>query len=331
MLTRFTTVVAMLVALAACDSVPHPFQLGADARNGPLVDIGPAAGIQVDMVDGPPAPMARLLAQSVADNLGTYNIPASTSASRASRYVLKGRADINDTDPKVPYVVVINWTLLDRGGRTIGHYSQGVPGDRWQWDYGDPRIIWAVGKEAAKPIAGMVQDGPVVAVSHQPDATASAVPAAPRADGIWVEPVSGAPGDGNAALERAIRATLQVHQVPIARQRAEAAFVLQGTVAMNSPDRGRQEIKIVWRIVDRDGNELGRATQENAVPAGSLDGPWGRIAPVVAEAAVGGIQDVVARGRAATLATSTKGAPRLAVPPRFELPRIKGRAPPPPT
>jgi hypothetical protein len=330
MLARFVPAVAVLLALGACGQVPQPFQSSANGRAEALVDIGPAAGIQVDMVDGPPAPMARLLAQSVADSLGTYNIPATTTTSRASRYVLKGRADINDIDPKVPYVVVINWTLLDRGGRTIGRYTQGVPGSRWQWDFGDPRIIWAVGKDAAKPIAAMVQDGPVVAVSHQPEtAASSAAPA--RADGVWIEPVSGAPGDGNTALGRAIKATLQVHQVPLARNRAEAAFVLLGTVAMSPPAGGRQEIKIVWRVADRDGNELGRATQENAVPAGSLDGPWGRIAPIVAEAAVGGIQDVVARGRAATLATSTNGQPRLAMPPRFELPRIKGRAPPPPT
>ena len=119
------------------------------------------AGVQVrvDPIDGPAIPMARLVAQSVAAGLTDLNVAAAAKVPGLTPYVLKGRAEANRSDPKVPFVVLIHWTLLDADGDTVALHTQGVPGSWRQWEYGDPRVIDAVGTGAARPIAALIRAG----------------------------------------------------------------------------------------------------------------------------------------------------------------------------
>ncbi|MDP6884775.1 MAG: hypothetical protein QF830_11615, partial [Rhodospirillales bacterium] len=71
-------------------------------------------------------------------------------------------------------------------------HTQGVEGIREQWDYGDPRLIGATGKAAAAAIAALLDADEVMAPADLPR------PA------VLFKPVLGAPGDGDAALGRAI-------------------------------------------------------------------------------------------------------------------------------
>lgn len=147
--------VALCLGLAACGGMPGV------ALEAPVPDAGagPAVEVRVTPVDGPAVPMARLLAQSVADGLNALHVAASAKVPGLSRYVLKGRAEANRGALKVPYVMVIHWTLFDAAGEPVALHTQGVPGSRWQWDYGDPRVIDAVGAGAARPIAALVRAG----------------------------------------------------------------------------------------------------------------------------------------------------------------------------
>jgi len=70
----------------------------------------------------------------------------------------------------------------------------------------------------------------------------------------------------------------------------QAGFVNEGRVEISAPVGGRQQAKIVWAVNTMTGEEVGKAGQENQVKAGSLNGPWGRIAEIVSNAAVSGIQ-----------------------------------------
>ena len=74
------------------------------------------------------------------------------------------------------------------------------------------------------------------------------------------------------------------------------------------------------------GDEVGKTGQENQVNARSLNGPWGRIAEIVSNAAVSGIQELFG-------IESRKSSRRLELP-NFsagpDLPQVPGRAPPPP-
>lgn len=74
------------------------------------------------------------------------------------------------------------------------------------------------------------------------------------------------------------------------------------------------------------GEEVGKAGRENQVKAGSLNGPWGRIAEIVSNAAVSGIQELFG-------IESRKSSRRSELQKFFadpDLPQMPSRAPPPP-
>ena len=310
-------VVLVVLAATACGMVPQPFRHGSGpgAVDQPTDDVG----VRVEPVEGPPVPMARLLAQSVAEELKEQDVAATAIAGSASRYVLEGRSEANRDNVTVPYIIVIRWTLFDQSGEVVGTHVQGVEGTWWQWQYGDPRIIRAVGKTAAKPIAEMIAErdgGP----AGRPE---------PKT-GLLVEGVEGAPGDGNESLDRAIRVALRTAGIALTDDLDEAQFVLAGRVKVGPPVRGQQDVQIVWKMSGAvDGREIGRATQENAVPMNSLDGAWGRVAVLAAAAAIEGIKRMLEPARAAGPSRVTPP-PQQQPPPSHQLERVPGRALPPP-
>jgi hypothetical protein len=85
----------------------------------------------------------------------------------------------------------------------------------------------------------------------------------------------------------------------LARERgAKTDFRLAGRVAIDPPRGGKQLIRIVWILSGPAGREIGRISQANQVPAGSLDHAWGGTAYEVALAAVGGIIALIQRPQA---------------------------------
>jgi hypothetical protein len=161
-----------------------------------------------------------------------------------------------------------------------------------------------------------------------PGETAGLVPDPPPV--VWarpsflIRPVEGAPGDGNVSLTLAMKAALRKRDLTVTDDPRQAGFVIQGRVEVGPPINGRQQAKIVWAVNTITGEEVGKAVQENAVKAGSLDGPWGRIAEIVSGAAVTGIQELFGVG--------DKQSSRVdlpPVPPMPELPKVPGRALPP--
>jgi hypothetical protein len=80
------------------------------------------------------------------------------------------------------------------------------------------------------------------------------------------------------------------------------SFVLTGTVTMSPADAGKQQhVRIGWALLRGDGREIGQVSQENAVPAGSLDGAWGDVAYAVATAAAPGVLALIERAKAQAL------------------------------
>ncbi|MBC8268371.1 MAG: hypothetical protein H8E36_06455 [Rhodospirillaceae bacterium] len=304
----------LVLILAACTPNEQPLSYEPlEAR----VEVAKVTDVRVELVQGPALPMAKLLSSAVAAGLVEHGVKTSIKENEISRYVLKGRAEANWNDARVPFVMLIHWTLVDLKGDTIGDYTQGVRGARWKWEYGDPRIIRAVGNGAAKPLAAMIVDD-----------VKAPLPVLLLGAGILVGPVTGAPGDGNAALRQAIVSALREADVSITEDKRQASLVLSGQVALQSQEGNLDKVLIVWRVLTMDGFEVGRATQENVVPGGSLNGPWAGQAEDVAAAALVGIERILGADnkRAAPSSVGQQGTPPLAP----ELQRIPGRAPPPP-
>ncbi len=156
---------------------------------------------------------------------------------------------------------------------------------------------------------------PVAPVQGSPLSTAWANPV------ILIKTVDGAPGDGNQALMLAIKQALRVRDFMVTEDPRQAVFLIEGRVEIAPPANGRQQAKVVWTISTVSGGQVGRAIQENTIPAGSLNGAWGQVATMVANAAADGVEELFGR-------PSTRRA-QAVVPPAPPLPLVPGRAPPP--
>lgn len=137
-----------------------------------------------------------------------------------------------------------------------------------------------------------------------------------------IKPVEGAPGDGNESLTGAIRQTMRLRDFAVTDDPRQAVFQVAGKVEISPPQNGRQHARIVWVVTTMNGGQVGRATQENVIPAGSLDAAWGQVAFMISNAAVDGIQELF--GRQPTRRTAAQA------PPSPPLPQVPGRGPPPP-
>lgn len=135
--------------------------------------------------------------------------------------------------------------------------------------------------------------------------------------GVLIRDVSGAPGDGNAALAKALAAALKVRGVRIARPDEPSDGerpTVAGTVRVVMAAAGQDRVEMVWRLIDPQGGEIGTVDQANMVRAGSLDGTWGAIAEAAADGAATGIAQLLKQ--AERRSAGRAGQPVYTAPPR---------------
>lgn len=274
--------IVALLLVAACGPVPKPFQPAQGAAESPLARAGAASGIWIQPIDGASRPMSGLLTRAMIEGFERYGYTARTGARGNARYRLKGRAEINTENPNLPYDVLIHWTLYDFDGQVLGAETEGVSGSRNDWDLGAPGLIAEVGEKAPGIIARII--------GKEED---NLKPVRPKLAGLWVKPIENAPGDGNASLTWAIKGIIQGAGIVVTEEPRYAEYVLEASVILGDPKDGQQRIEIVWMVKTPDGREIGRATQKNLIGAGTLAGPWGEVAGLVAEAALEGIERVL--------------------------------------
>lgn len=300
---------AVLVFLGGCVRLGTGKSEGADRQ-------GKAVAVAVAPPDGPALPLARLLAVAVARGLTDRGIPANAlknadDPTPGASYVLSGRAWRNLDDPKIPYTVLIRWTLRDRRGEKIESVVRGVVAPWRQWEYGDPKLIRFVGGDVARSVSSMI------AARHK-----AVLPRDPLSKGFLFSGVLGAPGDGNKTLGAAMRAALLGQDVLLTSDPRQAAFRVDGHVRVKRLG-AHDHVTITWRVRTVAGARVGDAVQENTVPAGSLDGTWSAVAPTIARAGALGIVHIFAPSEPVVETQD-------ASPPVIPLRAVPGRAPPPP-
>ncbi|MBT8003398.1 MAG: hypothetical protein HN578_10825 [Rhodospirillales bacterium] len=307
----------VVFVLSACEAGEPTSIAGFEIWPKSKAEVNQNLGVRVELLEGPAVPMARLLAEEVSDRLEKSRVPATIDPTRPSRYILKGRTELNLLGKSDEDYIYIKWELQDNVGQVLGSHTQGVKATRTQWEFGDPRIIRSVGNGALGPILAMLPNAP----KKKP------TPArAPITTAMVVKPVIGAPGDGNVALTNAIEAALRAVDIFITKDPRQAAYALQGHVDVGLPVQGKEPVKIIWTVSTASGALLGRATQENFVPSRSLNAAWGHVANLVAAAAVDGIEQVLDGSRGGRVTSQEIYTPP---PPPADLPQIPGRALPP--
>lgn len=266
----------LLLPAAGCQPLPHPFTADIPA-GAPSPSPPDSADIVVAPVAGAPAALGKALAAALRES----EIPASTAGpgNKASDHLLSSARAA--PLPGGRAAITLAWELRAADGRRLGSGSVGGEAPAEAWSRGDPGIARDLAGKAAPAIARLVQ----------PPAPRQAVLSEPL---LAVGPVTGAPGDGGSTLSRAMEYALGRAHVALAQKAGDKeSFILTGEVALSPPESGRQQVKVSWILRRRDGGEIGRIDQQNAVPAGSLDGPWGDIAFAVANAAAPGVAALI--------------------------------------
>jgi len=276
-----TMVGVICLTMAACGPVPKPFRTSSVTTPPELID-GDPGGVRVAMLEGPAAPMARLLSKAVAEDLVKRGIPSTADGGDALRYTLHGTVEELQHGHVPGKVARIHWSLTERAGQPFFTFSQDVEGSGFDWQWGSPKVILAVGANAARLIAEAVAPEdetlkPVQSVSA----------------GVWVQPIRGAPGDGDKSLTRAMRFALVGAKVAVTSEKLAARHILSARVRVGPAQAGNQNVEVRWTISYPNGGQVGNAVQRNVVPAGTFDGRWGETAAMIAAAAVSGITNVL--------------------------------------
>ena len=272
--------------LAACQPLPHPFADQKLAPSTPVLAPPDAAGIVVPPVAGAPPPAAAAVASAMADALMKEDVPADTAETNARSYHLAGIATARPQGKRTR--VTISWRLAGADGRVVATATESAVVADAAWREGNPDMAKALVARPAPALAAHVEgDAPLEHV-----AAAATLRVAPVT-------VTGASGDGGHVLSLAIAAALARAGVALQEKPEDKpSYLLAGKVAVGRASAGHQQVQIVWAVSRADGKEIGRVSQENAVPAGSLNGKWGDTAYDVANAAVGGIVQLLQQAQA---------------------------------
>jgi uncharacterized lipoprotein YmbA len=288
---RFPLIAALLLALAACQPLPHPFEDSARlSPNAPLMTPPDSAGIVVLPVTGAPGTTAHDLADAMATALQDNDVPAGTTARNRGSYVLQGKATTKGM-PDGKMQVTVAWEMSGPDGKVTGQQEASTVMTASAWLDGGAGIA-DLASPAAPALAKLIE-------SNIPAPTPGADPL------IAVHQATGAPGDGSQALATAMSAALRHAQVSLADfPGAVPNFVVEVTVGVTPPVSGKQKVSINWTLNKPDGSQIGQVKQENAVEAGSLDKVWGLTAYDAANAAAPGITALINEAKRAAMSAS---------------------------
>ena len=281
-------VLAAGILLAACGQLPRPFQ-PEDKSGNALLNLRDGAGIVVQPIAGAPTAGGQILAEALVARLRDRDIPAGTENGNLGSRHLMGRAAVRPL-PGGREEILLYWEMREPDGGRTGILTQRREQAAGAWAAGAPALLETLAEALAPEVAALVQDP---ALASSPRVKAAAIPGFPGARLVVLQ-IPGAPGDAAHSLPSALEAALQAAKLPVADRIGDNDLLILGDVAVGPKDGDLQTVAIRWSLVSaRDDRELGEIAQQNVVPAGSLDGPWGPVADEVARAAASGLLDLL--------------------------------------
>jgi hypothetical protein len=260
---------------------------------------------------GAPPNVAKELAQDLV-SAGKDNNLTLTPDGTGSPYTLRGYlvATKEKKGSKISYLLDIADAKGQRVARVSGEQQIAARSGSDPWSAVDSAALRSLAAKIGSQIAASMSGGgsasPPVASgpapspgpgpgppsASAPTVATRAAPAAREPKGeltTIVSPVSGAPGDGMKSLTAAIKKRLYAKGVKLASIKSGNTYTVKGVVSLTDATGGRESIRIEWQVIDPSGKRLGTVSQQNTIPKGSLNGPWGAIADAAAGAAADGI------------------------------------------
>jgi hypothetical protein len=244
----------------------------------------------------------RTFADTLAAGLQALEVPADAERLQPGDWRLAVRADNRGSD------VVPTFAVLDPTGKERGK-TEGRPIPGFSWQEAAPVTMRQAAADAVPAISDLLTRIQAREQRADPNSLFN------RPAKVFVSSVTGAPGDGNTALLKQMRAKLE-KLGPLVQDNATGAdFILRCEVLVVDTAGNQQRIEIQWIITDASGRERGRVVQLNELPKGTLNGFWGDIATVVATEAAAGVRDVILTQSGRRNAPADPGAPGAATKP----------------
>jgi hypothetical protein len=278
---RSASFLLLAVSLSACGDLPQPFAGRPGATALRLANPPPAR-----LVIPPPGAAllpphdAGVMAHDLTDALVALELPAFAEPPRAGDWQIRLSAELQGT------AVTPKYEVLDAGLHPKGAYS-GPPIPAAQWASGDPAVFQRAAADAAPHITDLLRSVDAAIKQSDPNSLYN------RPARIFLEGVTGAPGDGDSALARQMRSKIPDTGDLLARKREAADFVVKGVVKLTQLAGHQQQIEIHWLVYDAAGQEAGDVAQGHDIEQGSLDHLWGEVADAVTTEAAGGVHEVI--------------------------------------
>lgn len=260
-------------------AIPKPFQ--GVARNNAMINL--SSDVSTIVVE-PPRGVNQAFGEAVRDkvisDLQARDVGALTETALPT-WTLKGRAaTIDASEKKGDLRTVVIWRVFDATRKERGRFSVVFRGQSIATV--EPRVA-DIAKEIAEQTVKLMPEG-----AGADPAVADSVKLV-----VSIGVIKGAPGDGNAALARAMLGALPQQGIRVEAETANSPWRAECTVVVVQKSATEDLVSLTWRLVDAKGREAGTLTQENPVPRGRLNKPWREIAGFAAEAAAEGILQIL--------------------------------------
>lgn len=302
-----------MLALAGCGDPPSPFEHQTPFSNpllrpglrGGLV-VAPVATPQHDEVPGDVITDAVVLALRDAD------IPALTQAeSGPIAGTARAGAAATPTTPAVSArppqrlarpvlqgtlleqaggALRLDWRLVAQDGREIAHFASEPRAGAADWQSLSPALRAAIASDVVRGLERYLDDAEGIppAPAELPKVTIAGV------DGL---PGAALPSMASQAMARALEYHLKEAGLTVGDAVADHGAILMGAIEVKpAQPRGGMaldNLKVSWTVLRPDGREVGVISQANDVPRAQLQGAWGDLAFLIAEAATPGIVDLL--------------------------------------
>ncbi len=290
--TTLIKVILLTLTVVACENVPQPFQ-GAE-RNDSILDaimINPA--VMIAPIIGAPPPINQDLAAQIAKATQDRDVAAVTRGAGKSASLLQGQVDtVNRADGST--WLQFTWTLTGTDGIVIDTLTTEV--EAFSDTADDPWLVFAntdlsptIYDVARFLESWLFRPTELAAI---PDIS----PEVPQIEGtyhLYIDPIQGAPGDGDTALTKAMTRLLNPDNllIPVVldTQPSAVTYIIAGQVTKDVLNDAQEIIRLEWSLRDPNGAVLGTVTQENEIARGSLDQRWDETALFAVEGAAEGL------------------------------------------
>jgi hypothetical protein len=322
-LLRVAFVGLCAISLAGCETGSSMF--GGDASPGATA-LAPAQAapqstptrLALAPVIGAPDAIAKQITAQLTSSIERQRVTIAKSPSDKVDYTLRGYvvAAKEKAATKVSYI----WDVTDGTGKRVhritGEELVSGAGGKDAWASVNAAVVQAVSDKTSASFGAWLATVPASSAQADAPAMAAAAPVGAGTNGLVQQAsattsasattlasvgkvmvaspkVSGATGDGNAALSSAMRRELSVKGIEITDATAGTYRVL-AEVKIKAKADGNEAVTIDWIVNDPKGTRIATVTQNNDIPKGHLSGNWGQNADDAAKGASIQIKQVIA-------------------------------------